>query len=85
MATDKPINFGRDIDSLPICGIMGVTKASPFGRGGGVADGEGKCPKRKPSHPLSRELSHRESLTQASASLDIAFARRVWNIKAKLE
>ena len=30
--------------------------------GGGVADGEGKLLQRLPSHPLSRELSQRESL-----------------------
>ena len=42
---------------------MGVNiKASPTGRGGGAADGEGKFPQLKPSHPLSRELSQRESL-----------------------
>ena len=38
---------------------MELKKASPFGRGGGEADGEGK---NQPSHPLPRELSQRESL-----------------------
>ena len=45
------------------CGMIELKnedeKASPFGRGGGVADGEGK---NQPSHPLSRELSQMESL-----------------------
>ena len=44
------------------CGTIELTnevkKASPFGRSGGEAVGEGK----PPSHPLSRELSQRESL-----------------------
>ena len=39
---------------------LSAKEASPFGRGGGVADGEGE---QFPSHPLSRELSQRESLS----------------------
>ena len=36
-------NFSAEmLFSLPICVIMGLMKASPFGRGGSVADGEGK-------------------------------------------
>ena len=35
--------------------------------GGGEADGEGGAVRKEPSHPLSRELSQRESLfTRAS-------------------
>ena len=73
--------------------IMDLAKASPFGRGGGEADGEGKkdvddnfegvCRMinkvineriknlpQLPSHPLSRELSRRESLwTRASSGV----------------
>ena len=33
-------------------------KASPYGRGGSIADGEGKAP----SHPINRKLSQRASL-----------------------
>ena len=45
---------------------MGVTKASPFGRGGGVADGEGKLCEKNPltryrgSSPIGRAL-HKSS------------------------
>ena len=56
-------NFGRDVVlSADLCYNGDNEKASPLGRGGGVADGEGKYPKETPSHPLPRELSLRESL-----------------------
>ena len=41
---------------------MGSRNASPVGRGGGEADEEGSTARKEPSHPLSRELSQRESL-----------------------
>ena len=56
-------NFGRGIVfSADLCYNGGDEKASPSGRGGGEADGEGKNAQKEPSHPLSRELSRRESL-----------------------
>ena len=62
--------------SLPICVIMGLRNASPVGRGGGEADGEGSTVRKEPSHPLLRELSQRESLwTRSSIFRGMGFAR----------
>ena len=53
-------NFGRELVFSADLWYNGDNeKASPLGRGGGEADGEGE---QFPSHPLSRELSQRESL-----------------------
>ena len=56
-------NFGGElVFSADLCYNGANEKASPFGRGGGEADGEGEKLQRFSSHPLSRELSLRESL-----------------------
>ena len=51
--------------------------------GGGVADGEGSTVRKEPSHPLSRELSHRESLWKRASSgvwaLPDAFVKQMRN------
>ena len=55
---------------------MGLRNASPVGRGGGEADGEGSTVRKEPSHPLSRELSQRESLwTRSCIFRGMGFAR----------
>ena len=71
--------------SLPMCVIMGLRNASPAGRGGGEADGEGSTVRKEPSHPLSRELSQRESLWTRSCNFrGMGFALYFCNTKAKL-
>ena len=53
--------------------------------GGGEADGEGLTVRKEPSHPLSRELSQRESLWMRSFFFrGMGFARSICNTKAKL-
>ena len=47
-------------DTTVWCQNPSVTE--PRRDGGGVADGEGSTVRKEPSHPLSRELSQRESL-----------------------
>ena len=67
-----------------ICVIMGLRNASPVGRGGGEADGEGSTVRKEPSHPLSRELSQRESLWLRSCILrGMGFALCLCKTKAK--
>ena len=70
--------------SLPICVIKGLRKATPVGRGGGEADGEGGAVRKEPSHPLSRELSQRESLWTRSCNLrGMVIAQCICNTNAK--
>ena len=77
-------NFGRGIvSSAALCYNKANEKASPFGRGGGEADGEGKLLQRLPSHPLPRELSLRESLRTRNRR-GMGIARSLCNTKAKL-
>ena len=53
--------------------------------GGGEADGEGSTVRKEPSHPLSRELSQRESLwTRLCNFMGMGIALCLCNTKAKL-
>ena len=61
-------------DTTVWCQNPSVTE--PRRDGGGEADGEGSTVRKEPSHPLSRELSQRESLWMRSFFFrGIGFAR----------
>ena len=70
-------------------GKSGPERDRAAARGGGEADGEadgeGSTVRKEPSHPLSRELSQRESLwTRLCNFMGMGIALCLCNTKAKL-
>ena len=82
--TDTHINIGRElVFSADLCYNGDNEKASPFGRGGGVADGEGELRQYSLSPAIAGALPMGEPLDACNLR-GMGFAQSLCNTKAKL-